>query len=143
VESTPAVRNIGKPTHRLAATINPEVWCYHFVDDPANVYSAVERINPELSPIGVSLHVVALPTIEELGESFEPQVTPHRYTAHDSGFMAFAVETDMMGTLHAVGPDGACLASIPAPEDFDGDDPNQARALTHALIDAIFDGEAK
>lgn len=136
-QQTPATSSVGRIAHRMMVTINPTAWSYHFTDDPTGSYWAAERINEELVPIGVELTAI-LPTLEETDDSDKP----HRYTAHDSGLMAFAVETDMMGAVHAVDATGKELAVVHAPDGFDGEDLAQVRQLTHQLIDAMFDAEA-
>jgi hypothetical protein len=129
---------VGSPVHHLVAVVDADQWSYHFTDSPTDPNLVAEEINIELSPIGVKV-LPLRPTIEET-PGFEPG-TPHRYTAHDSGFMAFAIETDINGAVSAVNADGTIIATVPPAAEVVEVDEDFSRNLVHQLVDLVFDIE--
>lgn len=136
------------PNHRLVpvwAVVDMTKWAHHFGAEEPNAANVARRLQTEADAITADVLPQA-PTIDDL-PGYEPG-DHHRYSAHDSGFMMFAVETEGYGTFHAVDANGNKIAEtdrVPYGERYGAedvaDDLEAVRKAYHQLVDRIMDKE--
>jgi hypothetical protein len=115
-----------KPVFKLLVQIDPAKWTPE---------TGAGEVIDQLLLEGVLDHAEVVPsTLDEQTGADLP--SRHRYTAHDSGFMAFAVETDGLGTYHAIVSDGVEYART---DEVRADGPESMRAAWHQLVDRVVD----